>query len=87
MDKKYLIQKSNLHSFYSEEIPPNGRIFTLKIKDLNNGYPKGIIHNLFFLDPYTFLGFDDAILKINQMMDVLNNPQSFTKLRTFFDKE
>ncbi|MCR2032920.1 hypothetical protein [Anaerofustis stercorihominis] len=87
MDKKYLIQKTNLHSFHSEEIPPNGRIFMLKIKDLNNGYPKGIIHNLFFIEPYTFLGFDDAILKINQMMDILNNPQSFTKLRTFFDKE
>ncbi|BCK81612.1 hypothetical protein MM50RIKEN_13750 [Vescimonas coprocola] len=68
-------------------LPQSARSFFLNIKEMENGHFSGEIFNLFYEDAIPFCGLDEAILRMNQMMDELSSPQASTALRSFCDRK
>lgn len=66
-------------------LPQSARSFFLNIEESDNGHFSGEIFNLFYEDAVPFHGLDEAILRMNQMMDELGSPQASTALRSFCD--
>lgn len=64
-------------------LPVSARAFFIKVNSISEEGIKGEIKHLFFEEGVRFYGLDDAILKMDSMMDQLNCPQASTILRDF----
>lgn len=76
----------NLHAnkcYSANELPTSARTFFLNITKSVNGHFCGEICNLFYADAIPFNGLDEAILRMNKILDELGCPQSSTELRSF----
>lgn len=67
-------------------LPLQGRIFMLCVKGQTAGVCTGTIHNLYLEQRQNFIGLADAVLKIDAIMDNLDNPQATTQHRDFTKK-
>lgn len=64
-------------------LPVSARAFFIKVNSISEEGIKGEIRHLFFEKEVCFYGLDDAILKMDSMMDQLDCPQASTILRDF----
>lgn len=64
-------------------LPVSARAFFIKVNSISEEGIKGEIRHLFFDESVRFYGLDDAILKMDSMMDQLDCPQASTILRDF----
>ena len=69
--------------YTSNELPISARTFFLSITTAANGHFSGEICNLFYEDAIPFNGLDEAILRMDKILDELGCPQPSTKLRSF----
>ena len=83
MEQEYRIPKEQRKSYTSCTIPDQAKLFMLRIEGVKDRCPYGTIHHCFFEEPFTFCGLDQAILKMDEMMDELCYPQASTRLRNF----
>lgn len=83
MDAKNQIAEGRRPVFAAADLPENGRIFMLHMQCQPDGQWRGSIHNLYLEQPQTFVGLADAVLKMDGIMDGLDNPQAVTKPRSF----
>lgn len=68
-----------------KRLSPN--IISICIDDIVNGNPKGRLYHCYAQHPVIFDDICNIVLKIEDLYDDINFPQSATKLRHFFDKE
>lgn len=78
------ISKKNKRKIYHPcTLPVSARAFFIKVNSISEEGVKGEIRHLFFEKEVRFYGLDDAILKMDSMMDQLDCPQASTILRDF----
>lgn len=67
-------------------MPLTARSFFVNIQKDEEGHPYGIIRHVFYKQDLSFYGLDDAIFKIDDMLDELGCVQAPTKMRSFKKK-
>lgn len=84
MDAKIQIAEGRQPVLAAVDLPENGRIFMVCMQCQTDGQWRGRIHNLYVEQPQAFVGLAEAVLKMDGMMDALDNPQAVTKHRSFW---
>ena len=76
-------KKDNKKIYHPCTLPASARAFFIKVNSISEEGIKGEIRHLFFEKEVCFYGLDDAILKMDSMMDQLDCPQASTILIDF----
>lgn len=79
-------KKDKEQMYHPCTLPVSARAFYIKVNSISEEGIKGEIKHLFFEKSVYFYGLDDAILKMDSMMDQLDCPQASTILRDFDDE-
>lgn len=79
-------KKDNEQLYHPCTLPVSSRAFFVKVSSISEEGIKGEIRHLLFDERVRFYGLDDAILKMDSMMDQLDWPQASTIIRDFNGK-
>ena len=79
--------ENTLRRYTSSTMPLSARSFFVNVMMDTDGYYYGTINQIFYEKEVLFYGLDDAILKIDHMLDELRCPQASTELREFDEKK
>ncbi|EHK2349676.1 hypothetical protein KCL53_002843 [Clostridium perfringens] len=79
--------ENTMKKYTSTMMPMAARSFFINVKQDEKGCFYGTINEIFYQYEIEFQGLDDAILKIDSMLDELGCVQASTELRSFIKKE
>ena len=79
--------ENTMKKYTSTMMPMEARSFFINVKQDDKGCFYGTINDIFYQYEMEFQGLDDAILKIDSMLDELGCVQASTELRSFKKKE